>query len=141
MGALYRVKSNLDINGRFWGLDFEHGEAVTNRDDLARRLKSLGYEVVEVAEQGNKGLRIEGESGKEMVVSPSTLKVEMPEAAVTVDETAQTAKTSESTSAETTAQPEVQTTADGKPVCPVCGKVCGSKAVLTRHMNKEHPQE
>lgn len=102
MGALYRVKSNLDINGRFWGLDFEHGEAVTNRDDLARRLKSLGY-TVEVATSA------------------------MAEAT--------------QTPADEAIQPEAQATDDGKPVCPVCGKICGSKAVLTRHMNKEHPQE
>ena len=44
---MFRIKSNLDVNGRFWGLDFEHGEAFTERDDLARRLKSLGYAVEE----------------------------------------------------------------------------------------------
>lgn len=47
--AMYRVKSNLEVNGTHWGLVFLHGEAFTERHDLARRLRSLGYQVEELA--------------------------------------------------------------------------------------------
>lgn len=43
--AMFRIKSNLDVNGTHWGLEFHHGEATTERDDLARRLRALGYQV------------------------------------------------------------------------------------------------
>lgn len=46
---MYRVKTNLNVNGEGWGLKFKNGVAYTERDDLARRLKSLGYEVEAVA--------------------------------------------------------------------------------------------
>ena len=48
MRNVYRIKSNLDVNGTHWGLEFHHGEATTERDDLARRLRSLGYRVEEL---------------------------------------------------------------------------------------------
>jgi len=121
---MFRIKSNLDVNGRFWGLDFEHGEAFTERDDLARRLKSLGYAVEEtVSAVAN---AVSGEQAP-------TAK----EPAATTDAPAEAAREEPAEKGETPA-PAVETTADGKLVCPVCGKLCGSKAVLTRHMNKEH---
>lgn len=46
--AMFRIKSNLDVNGTHWGLEFRHGEATTERDDLARRLRALGYQVEEL---------------------------------------------------------------------------------------------
>jgi hypothetical protein len=46
---MFRVKSNLEVNGTHWGLVFLHGEAFTERVDLARRLRSLGYQVEELA--------------------------------------------------------------------------------------------
>jgi len=46
--AMFRIKSNLDVNGTHWGLEFRHGEATTERDDLARRLRTLGYQVEEL---------------------------------------------------------------------------------------------
>jgi len=46
--AMFRVKSNLEVNGTHWGLVFLHGEAFTERGDLARRLRSLGYQVEEL---------------------------------------------------------------------------------------------
>jgi hypothetical protein len=36
------------------------------------------------------------------------------------------------------APPETASTDSSKLVCPICGKECGSQAVLTRHKNKEH---
>lgn len=44
----YKVKASMPVNGPGWGLDFKQGIAFTERDDLARRLRSLGYEVEEV---------------------------------------------------------------------------------------------
>jgi len=101
----YSVKSNRDVTGNFWGLDFKHGEASTERDDLARRLRSLGYQVEEV-------------------------KASSTEA--TADAPAEAAQ-----------EPEAEAAEDGEGafICPVCGKKYGSKGALTRHMNKEHPQE
>lgn len=48
--AMYHIKSNLDVNGIHWGLEFRHGEATTEREDLARRLRSLGYQVEDLDE-------------------------------------------------------------------------------------------
>ena len=48
MRQMFRIKSNLDVNGTHWGLEFRHGEATTERDDLACRLRSLGYQVEEL---------------------------------------------------------------------------------------------
>lgn len=45
---MYKVKANLPVNGLGWGLDFKQGVAFTEREDLARRLRSLGYVVEEV---------------------------------------------------------------------------------------------
>jgi len=106
---MYKIKTNLDVNGRGWGLDFEHGVAYTERDDLARRLKSLGYEV-EKQEQ----------------------KAELPAVIETVN-----TNPPESTDAETTDPVKNDV---GKFICSICGKECGSQAVLTRHMNKEHAE-
>lgn len=118
---MYKVSTNLDVNGRGWGLDFKHGVAYTERDDLARRLKSLGYTVEE-----------EVPAKPETPEAPVEVsdKGDQPDATITAERT-ETA----------TEQPEVQTTDDGKLACPVCGKLCGNKAALTKHMNKEHPQE
>ena len=121
---MYRIKSNLDVNGRFWGLDFKHGEAFTERDDLARRLKSLGYAVEETVSTVANTVSVE---------EAPTAK----EPAATMDAPAETTQEAPAQKGETP-ESAVETTADGKLVCPVCGKLCGSKAVLTRHMNKEH---
>lgn len=121
---MFRIKSNLDVNGRFWGLDFEHGEAFTERDDLARRLKSLGYAVEETVSAVANAVSVE---------EAATAK----EPAATADVPTETVQETPAPEGETP-EPAVETTADGKLVCPVCGKLCGSKAVLTRHMNKEH---
>lgn len=45
---VYKVKASMPVNGPGWGLDFKQGVAFTEREDLARRLRSLGYEVEEV---------------------------------------------------------------------------------------------
>lgn len=66
--AMYRVKSNLEVNGTHWGLVFLHGEAFTERGDLARRLRALGYQVEEVnkpaesAENADTDADVDGES-------------------------------------------------------------------------------
>lgn len=48
----YIVKSNFPVSGRHWGLDFQNGIAVTERDDLAAKLKRRGYDVTP-AEKGH----------------------------------------------------------------------------------------
>lgn len=107
---MYRIKSNLDVNGRNWGIDFVHGEAFTEREDLARRLKSLGYLVEEVPQTPAKAPEVP-------TVVPEIPAVETPPAPEV---------------------PEAPPTEAGKLTCPICGKACGSQAVLTRHMNKDH---
>ena len=40
---MYKVQSNLKINGLHWGLSFRDGVAYTDDIDLARKLKGKGY--------------------------------------------------------------------------------------------------
>jgi len=53
---MYRIKTDRDVSGHSWGLDFTHGEATTEREDLARRLRSLGYRVEEIASPSPAGV-------------------------------------------------------------------------------------
>lgn len=46
----YQIKSNLPVSGSHWGLLFRDGVAVTERRDLADKLKERGYEVSEIQE-------------------------------------------------------------------------------------------
>ncbi len=39
----------MPVNGPGWGLDFKDGVAFTEREDLARRLRSLGYKVEDLS--------------------------------------------------------------------------------------------
>lgn len=48
----YQIKSNLPVSGSHWGLLFRDGVAVTERRDLADKLKERGYEVSEIQEAG-----------------------------------------------------------------------------------------
>ena len=48
----YQIKSNLPVSGLHWGLLFRDGVAVTERRDLADKLKERGYEVSEILEAG-----------------------------------------------------------------------------------------
>lgn len=48
----YQIKSNLPVSGSHWGLLFRDGVAVTERRDLADKLKERGYEVSEILEAG-----------------------------------------------------------------------------------------
>ena len=48
----YQIKSNLPVSGLHWGLLFRDGVAVTERRDLADKLKERGYEVSEIQEAG-----------------------------------------------------------------------------------------
>lgn len=48
----YQIKSNLNISGSHWGLLFRDGVAVTEKRDLAERLKERGYEVLELVADG-----------------------------------------------------------------------------------------
>lgn len=103
---MFKVKTTMDINGIGWGLKFEHGVAYTEREDLARRLRALGYEVEDMAKA----------KAKQPATTPTT-----PEAPP--EQLPDDANTS---------------AAQEKLKCLICGKECGSQAVLTRHMNKEH---
>ena len=46
----YQIKSNLPVSGSHWGLLFRDGVAVTEKRDLAERLKERGYEVSEAVD-------------------------------------------------------------------------------------------
>ena len=48
----YQIKSNLPVSGLHWGLLFRDGVAVTEKRDLADKLKERGYEVSEIPEAG-----------------------------------------------------------------------------------------
>ena len=48
----YQIKSNLPVSGLHWGLLFRDGVAVTEKRDLADKLKERGYEVSEILEAG-----------------------------------------------------------------------------------------
>ena len=48
----YQIKSNLPVSGSHWGLLFRDGVAVTEKRDLADKLKERGYEVSEIQEAG-----------------------------------------------------------------------------------------
>ena len=48
----YQIKSNLPVSGLHWGLLFRDGVAVTEKRDLADKLKERGYEVSEIQEAG-----------------------------------------------------------------------------------------
>ena len=122
---MYRIKSNLDFTGKGWGLAFEHGEAFTERDDLAQRLRSLGYEVTPVAP-------VE-QSTPPAAPEPAPAPESEPEATVTtpVEQSSESGPGKD----EPAQEPEPE---GGKIACPICGKLCGSQAVLTRHTNKEH---
>lgn len=48
----YQIKSNLPVSGSHWGLLFRDGVAVTEKRDLADKLKERGYEVSEILEAG-----------------------------------------------------------------------------------------
>jgi len=48
----YQIKSNLPVSGSHWGLLFRDGVAVTDKRDLADKLKERGYEVSEIQEAG-----------------------------------------------------------------------------------------
>ena len=47
MAALlsYIIKSNLQINGMHWGLEFKEGVAVTDNTEIANKLLRKGYAV------------------------------------------------------------------------------------------------
>lgn len=47
---IYQIKSNLPVSGSHWGLLFRDGVAVTEKRDLADKLKERGYEVSEILE-------------------------------------------------------------------------------------------
>ena len=113
---MFKIKTSLDINGVGWGLRFEHGVAFTEREDLARRLKSLGYEVVDLGKAPAK----------------------QPAATTLAPEASQEQPTSDSNAPEAPADNSITDAAPEKLKCPICGKECGSQAVLTRHTNKEH---
>lgn len=118
---MYKIKTNLDVNGIGWGLDFKHGVAFTDREDLARRLKSLGYEV------------------EDMTQKP--VKVSAPAQAAAIEPSTASNEASDTAPEESAPAQAAAATAEGgaeKLKCPICGKECGSQAVLTRHTNKEH---
>lgn len=48
----YQIKSNLPVSGSHWGLLFRDGVAITEKRDLADKLKERGYEVSEIQEAG-----------------------------------------------------------------------------------------
>ena len=136
---MYKIKTSLDINGGGWGLQFEHGVAFTDREDLARRLKSLGYEVEEVKEAVTPMIKEPEAPAAEPAVSA------VPEAAAEETSSAKSegdlleiGPTIEPPAAPEAPVPEATGTDSGKLLCPICGKECGSQAVLTRHKNKEH---
>lgn len=47
----YQIKSNLPVSGSHWGLLFRDGVAVTEKRDLADKLKERGYEVLEIVNE------------------------------------------------------------------------------------------
>lgn len=134
---MYKIKTSLDINGGGWGLKFEHGVAFTDREDLARRLKSLGYEVEEIKEN-----IAPVDAEPEAPATEPALPEDAPsEAPIDGADTERTVESTELPAAEAPvpeAPAETAAADSGKLVCPICGKECGSQAVLTRHKNKEH---
>lgn len=135
---MYKVKTAMDINGVGWGLDFNHGVAFTDREDLARRLKSLGYEVEDMTKAPAK------QSATASAVETAEAQATTLGDAAAPDPTPETKTLGEGDTTPSAAPASQSAGQDANPPgaeklkCPICGKECGSQAVLTRHKNKEH---
>ncbi|HWQ98921.1 MAG TPA: hypothetical protein VN538_12635 [Clostridia bacterium] len=134
---MYKVKTVIDVNGIGWGLDFKHGVAFTDREDLARRLKSLGYEVEDMTQKPVKPSTSAraSEAPDAPPEAPTVPTVPIESGTASNEAPGDSDKEGASASGAPGANAAAATE---KLKCPICGKECGSQAVLTRHTNKEH---
>ena len=105
----YQIKSNLPVSGLHWGLLFRDGVAVTEKRDLADKLKERGYEVLEIVNE------------------TASLDAPAKSEAVTAEEVAEPMQ--EPVDIEPEPEPATLT-------CPKCGKEYKNETSFNKHVAK-----